>query len=78
MTKKGEAMIITMPKILTDKLGDDGAEALIHVINEAESSMRTDLATKADLSEMKAELLKWMVIMWITQISAIALLFIKK
>ena len=70
-------MIIAMPKVLIDKLGSDGADALIHILNDAETKTRTDLVTKADLSEMKAELLKWMVIMWITQISAIGLLLLR-
>ncbi len=71
-------MIVAIPKILVDKLGNDGADALIHVLNDAESRTKNDLCTKADLtelklsmkadlSEVKAELLKWMFIFWVGQ-----------
>lgn len=71
-------MIISIPKILTDKLGNDGADALVHVLNDAETSTKSNLATKADLSEMKAELLKWMVLFWVTQLSAFLFALLKQ
>lgn len=81
-------MIVTLPKVLAEKLGPDGADALVHVLNDAEARSHTDLPTKADLIELKhsakadlasakAEILKWIVVMWIAQIGAIIGLFFK-
>jgi hypothetical protein len=64
--------VIAIPEVLRKKLGDDGAEALIKILNEAELSSRTDLATKdsvkADIEAAKSEILKWSFIFWASQI----------
>ncbi|KWT83388.1 LA_3696 family protein [Candidatus Magnetominusculus xianensis] len=49
--------VITIPKPLRERLGDDGVDALIAVINDAKISSREDLATKSDIRELKMELL---------------------
>jgi hypothetical protein len=46
--------VITIPRILIEKFGDEVVEALVDVINKNESS--ADLATKADLANLKTEL----------------------
>ncbi|MBF0336299.1 MAG: DUF1640 domain-containing protein [Nitrospirae bacterium] len=61
--------VITIPKALRDKLGDEGTDAFIKVINEAGLDTRRDLATKDDISKVRDDiaiirgellLLKWM------------------
>ncbi|MBF0556771.1 MAG: hypothetical protein HQK96_19830 [Nitrospirae bacterium] len=46
--------MITIPRVLRDKLGDEASEALVDVINMNEPSK--DLATKADLANLRTEL----------------------
>ncbi|KJU86907.1 hypothetical protein MBAV_000902 [Candidatus Magnetobacterium bavaricum] len=61
--------VITIPKALRDKLGDEGTDAFIKVISEAGLDTRRDLATKDDIAKVRDEiaiirgellLLKWM------------------
>ncbi len=77
--------MITMPKALTDKLGDAGATALAQMFNEADTETRKALVTKGDLSaglsDTKAELIKWMFIFWVGQVATtvgILSIFFKK
>jgi hypothetical protein len=79
-------------KLLTDKLGNDTAEAMFKYIdNKTERSVEATiktLATKDDIanvrkeiSEAKTENIKWMFIFWIGNVGAmlaIALLILKK
>ncbi|MCG6552006.1 MAG: hypothetical protein L7F77_06740 [Candidatus Magnetominusculus sp. LBB02] len=50
--------VITIPRPLREKLGDDGVDALVAVINEANFGSRNDMATKDDLkgAELRLEL----------------------
>lgn len=50
--------VITLPKVLREKLGDDGAEALVKVINESETASRKDLATKEDIFKLNERMTK--------------------
>ena len=83
-------------KLLSDKLGNDTTEAMFKYIdNKTERSVEATiktLATKDDIanvkydlgkeiSEAKADSIKWMFIFWIGQVAAmmaIVLLFLKK
>jgi len=83
-------------KLLTEKLGNDTTEAMFKYIdNKTERSVEATiktLATKDDLasvkydlgkeiSETKADMIKWMFIFWIGQVAAmlaIVFLFVKK
>ena len=79
-------------KLLTDKLGSDTTEAMFKYIdNKTERSVEATiktLATKDDIanlrkevSENKAETVKWMFIFWIGQVAAtlaIVALYVKK
>jgi hypothetical protein len=51
--------VITIPRILREKLGDDGAEALVEVLNKSENSK--GLATTTDIARLEGEMieLKW-------------------
>jgi hypothetical protein len=72
--------VIAIPRVLREKLGDDGAEALVEIINKSETSK--ELATKADLSEeignLRVEIensgkenIKWKFLFCICQLAAI-------
>ncbi|WP_420266619.1 LA_3696 family protein [Candidatus Magnetominusculus dajiuhuensis] len=52
--------VITIPRPLRERLGDDGVDALIAVINESNLRSRDDLATKNDISrvELRMESIK--------------------
>ncbi|HVW14568.1 MAG TPA: hypothetical protein VHB54_12110 [Mucilaginibacter sp.] len=79
-------------KLLSDKLGNDTAEAIFKYIdNKTERSVEATiqtLATKEDLARVKYDLskeignsVKWMFIFWIGQVGttlAIVFLFLKK
>ena len=47
--------VITVPRVLRDKLGDEGADAFVDIINKIDSDYRKDLATKADLLLLEAK-----------------------
>ncbi|QWR77418.1 LA_3696 family protein [Candidatus Magnetomonas plexicatena] len=66
--------VITIPEVLRKKLGDDGAEALVRVINEAEANSRKDLATKADIESAKSDIIKWVAAMLVAQASLMAVM----
>ncbi|MBF0553378.1 MAG: hypothetical protein HQK96_02340 [Nitrospirae bacterium] len=67
--------VITIPEVLRKKLGDDGAEALVRIINDADSSSRKDLNTKADLESAKSDIIKWVAAMLVAQAALIAGMF---
>ncbi|MBF0488832.1 MAG: DUF1640 domain-containing protein [Nitrospirae bacterium] len=48
--------IITIPRILREKLGDEGADAFVKVINESETASRKDLAIKEDMLRLESKL----------------------
>ncbi|MBF0458125.1 MAG: DUF1640 domain-containing protein [Nitrospirae bacterium] len=45
--------VIAIPRSLREKSGDDGVDGLITVINEVGLGSRLNMATKADLREVK-------------------------
>jgi hypothetical protein len=73
---------IEMYTILKGKLGENEAKALTEYIeskvDKTFDKEKSILATKVDLSEMKAEIIKWMFIFWIGQIAVLlALVYFK-
>jgi hypothetical protein len=64
---------IEMFNILKEKLGESEAKALTeYVESKVEKSIVREkdvLATKVDLAELKAEIIKWMFIFWVGQIA---------
>ncbi|MBF0458157.1 MAG: hypothetical protein HQK99_09710 [Nitrospirae bacterium] len=44
--------VITIPRVLREKLGEDGVDALLTVFSEVSLNTRTDLATKSDIKDM--------------------------
>jgi len=79
---------ITLTKlysILEPKIGQSETEMLISYIDERISdevkSDKASLATKEDLANTKAEMIKWMFIFWVGQLAAmfgLLYFFIKK
>ncbi len=69
--------VIAIPKILNDRLTDDGARALVDILNTVENSTQKATLEIAEerferkLADTKAELIKWMFIFWIGQFASI-------
>ena len=65
--------VIVFPKILTDRLTDEGARALADIFNTVENSTQKTTLEIAEerferkLADTKAELIKWMFIFWVGQ-----------
>lgn len=67
-------------ELLKPRLGDKESKALVEFVQETSRSnledrlrdARESMATKADLANLKAELLKWMFLFWVGQIAAVA------
>ena len=82
------AVFVAIPKILRERLTDEGADALVSLLNESEEKNKQDIIALVEekferrLAEVKTEiittLLKWMVTLWITQMAAILALFFRK
>jgi len=67
---------IKLYELLKAKLGEKEAEAFVEILEKKVDHKFEDakqlLATKEDLANNKAELIKWMFIFWIGQITVIA------
>ena len=67
---------IKLYELLKAKLGEKEAEAFVEILEKKVDHKFYDakqlLATKEDLANNKAELIKWMFIFWIGQITVIA------
>lgn len=76
--------VITIPRPLREKLGDEGADALVTVINEAWKNQREDVIAfveerferriaelKVEIANVKVDLIRWMFVFWVGQIGVI-------
>ncbi len=69
--------IITVPKILREKLTEEGADARVSVINQSDKTVKEDALIFLEerferrLSDVKAEIIKWMFIFWAGQITVL-------
>lgn len=69
--------VISLPKILRDRLTDEDADAFVQILDKVEA--RSQQATleiaeerfERKLAEAKAELIKWMFISWVGQVATI-------
>ncbi|MEI7500376.1 MAG: hypothetical protein WCK84_07985 [Bacteroidota bacterium] len=75
---------IDLYNILRSKIGDKEAKSLIEFVetslDEKLEERKDFLASKSDLHSVKADMIKWMFIFWVGQISvniALMVLFIK-
>lgn len=79
MTKaevKMQVAEIELYEILKSKLGEKEAKTLVEYI-EAKVEKKLEekhdiLATKTDLANMKADIIKWMFLFWIGQLASLA------
>lgn len=73
--------IITIPKVLREKLSEEGAEALIEVINKSGEQQKEDILVfveekferrlAEEIGKVRAEIIKWMFIFIFGQFWAI-------
>lgn len=69
--------VITIPKILREKLSEEGADALVEIINKADEQQKEDIISFVEekferrLAEVKSEIIKWMFIFIFGQFWAI-------
>ena len=69
--------ILTTPKVLREKLGEDGVDALVDLVNKAMRNRKkmfwffVEERFEGKLAEVKADLIKWMFIFWASQIGLI-------
>ncbi len=76
--------ILTIPKALRDKLGEDGSDSLVELLNESGDTQKEDillfnkvgLAREFDkvhetIASSKSDIIKWMFIFWLGQVTVI-------
>jgi hypothetical protein len=69
--------IISLPRVLREKLGDEGADSLIELINKATEKTKEDTLIFVEekferrLAEVKSDIIKWMFIFWVGQIGVL-------
>jgi hypothetical protein len=69
--------VIAIPRPLREKLGDDGADALVDLLGKVNDGTRQDITTLVEekferrLAAVEATLIKWMFIFWVGQIGVI-------
>jgi len=65
---------IQLFNIIKTRLGEKEAESLVefvkHEVSEKLSDQKDYFASKADVSEAKADIIKWMFVFWIGQLAA--------
>lgn len=67
--------IIVLPETLRLKLGEEAAKDLVNLINESAKVTRDNVLETAGnkferrLSDVKADLIKWMFVFWIGQVA---------
>jgi len=70
-------IVIVLPKVLQDKLGPEGAEALIDILNKTEEQAQKDIIKLVEerfekrLAQVETRLIRWMFIFWVGQIGVI-------
>lgn len=73
--------VITIPKILREKLSEEGAEALVEIINKADERQKEDVISfveekferrlAEEMEKIRSEIIKWMFIFIFGQFWAI-------
>ena len=69
--------IITFPKILTDRLTDEGARALADILNAVEENtnkktleaaeQRFERRLSEEIGKLRADIIRWMFVFWVGQ-----------
>ena len=69
--------VIAIPRPLREKLGDEGADALVELLGRVSEGERGDILSIAEekferrLAVVEANIIKWMFIFWAGQIGVI-------
>jgi hypothetical protein len=69
--------VLSLPRPLREKRGDDGADALVDLLNKVNGETRADIVTLVEekferrLAVVEGTLVKWMFIFWVGQIGVI-------
>ena len=69
--------VIAIPGILREKLGENGSQALVEILNKvADERVETALAQetgklRTEIQSVRADLIKWMFIFWMGQVATI-------
>lgn len=69
--------VILLPENLRSKLGEQAAKELVDLINDTTKNTKQNISDSVTerierrLSEVKADLIKWMFVFWIGQIAVI-------
>lgn len=70
-------MVILLPENLRQKLGDQASKEFVDLLNSTIKDAKSNiLETSADrfekrLSDIKADIIKWMFVFWVSQIAVI-------
>ena len=74
--------VISIPKILRDKLTDEGADAFVEILNKVEDRTQKAVLEIAEerfekrLAQVETSIIRWMFIFWVGQVGTItAILF---
>ena len=74
--------VISIPKILRDKLTDEGADAFVEILNRVEDRTQKAVLEIAEerfekrLAQVETRIIRWMFIFWVGQVGTItAILF---
>jgi hypothetical protein len=80
--KGGTMTVISIPKILRERLTDEGAEAFVQILDKVEDRTEKAVLELAEerfekrLAQLESRLVKWMFLFWIGQMgSTIGILF---
>ena len=69
--------VISIPKILRDKLTDEGADALVQLFDKLGDSTHKDVLEIAEdrfekrLAQVETSIIRWMFIFWVGQVATI-------
>ena len=69
--------VIAIPRILREKLGDEGSEALVEILNMSEGQSKEHILEVAEekfekrLAQVESRIIRWMFIFWVVQIGAV-------
>ena len=69
--------VISIPRILREKLSDEGADALVEIINISDEKVKGDVIEIVEerferrLAHLESRIIKWMFIFWIGQFTSI-------
>ena len=78
-------IVITIPKAIREKLGDEGAEASTELFNKIEDRYKGDIIELAEqrfekrlakldvkIEKVRGDLIKWMFIFWVGQVGVLS------